>query len=298
MPLIIPFLSNEQQTQTDKWSHHEYAECIIFQELVNFPIVFKGGTALRLVHGSSRFSEDLDFDLAEPLDDKGRTELAIAIRDHLVQLGRRVNKVRGKGRYNRHFRVYYQYTDSPDFSKKPVLSHGTPLLPSVKIEIAEFRTKDHRTRTTFQSNAHKLVPEVNVEVYDIDFLMTGKINALFTRQEKGIGAMRGKRKVEGRDLFDFVEFGKGRNISWEYLDDFDKNHAQDEILYRKLAEVLKLIQEGDKLIMRDIQRMYPQNKRSFQDYFSLVVENLQSLNLPADSGFHDEIRILFQRFQH
>jgi predicted nucleotidyltransferase component of viral defense system len=47
----------------------EYWEVILLKDLLESPhgrnLVFKGGTALRLVYGSPRFSEDLDFALLE-----------------------------------------------------------------------------------------------------------------------------------------------------------------------------------------------------------------------------------------
>jgi len=47
----------------------EFWEVLILKGLFDSPegkfLIFKGGTALRLVYGSPRFSEDLDFSLAE-----------------------------------------------------------------------------------------------------------------------------------------------------------------------------------------------------------------------------------------
>lgn len=47
----------------------EFWEVLILREIFGSPegnfLIFKGGTALRLVYGSPRFSEDLDFSLAE-----------------------------------------------------------------------------------------------------------------------------------------------------------------------------------------------------------------------------------------
>jgi predicted nucleotidyltransferase component of viral defense system len=46
----------------------EYYEILVLRGISKFPesrgLIFKGGTALRLVYGSPRFSEDLDFSLA------------------------------------------------------------------------------------------------------------------------------------------------------------------------------------------------------------------------------------------
>ncbi len=47
----------------------EYFQHLFLSELYKFPdgekMLFKGGTALRVIYGSPRFSEDLDFSLLE-----------------------------------------------------------------------------------------------------------------------------------------------------------------------------------------------------------------------------------------
>ncbi len=51
----------------------EEYEMLILQKLMSDPLssvlVFKGGTALRLAHGSPRFSDDLDFSLLTPVSE-------------------------------------------------------------------------------------------------------------------------------------------------------------------------------------------------------------------------------------
>ena len=57
----------------------EYFQHVFLSELYKLPeakrLLFKGGTALRIVYGSPRFSEDLDFSLIEPDKDCGFVEV-------------------------------------------------------------------------------------------------------------------------------------------------------------------------------------------------------------------------------
>ncbi len=75
MPMIIPVSLAENHADSDE-QLREVAQIGLLQELQQFPLVFKGGTALRFLHGSRRFSEDLDFDVAADLSDGARHELA------------------------------------------------------------------------------------------------------------------------------------------------------------------------------------------------------------------------------
>ncbi|MBI1974120.1 nucleotidyl transferase AbiEii/AbiGii toxin family protein [Candidatus Micrarchaeota archaeon] len=45
----------------------KYVHALLLNELADYPVVFKGGTYLWLLHGLRRFSEDLDFTAAESL---------------------------------------------------------------------------------------------------------------------------------------------------------------------------------------------------------------------------------------
>lgn len=64
-------LSQKLQISLDYVVREEYEILIlkeIFESKYGSSLVFKGGTALRLVYGSARFSEDLDFTLIREID--------------------------------------------------------------------------------------------------------------------------------------------------------------------------------------------------------------------------------------
>lgn len=71
----------------------EYLQCVILEILFESPYAskfcFLGGTCLRIVHGASRFSEDLDFDNFN-MNDADFDSVAVLIHDGLERQGYRV----------------------------------------------------------------------------------------------------------------------------------------------------------------------------------------------------------------
>lgn len=120
--------SNESDAEKQ---YREAAQVMLVHELQQFPLVFKGGTALRLLHGSRRFSEDLDFDLALDMSDEERRVLMEQIRQHLYDKeGRwtRDKKINGSDQtFNYYFRAHYKI--------------GSNRPKSVKIEVSRFKSK-------------------------------------------------------------------------------------------------------------------------------------------------------------
>ena len=66
-PEILDRIARAQQTSIFPNIVREYAQHVFLTELYRLPgsehLLFKGGTALRIVYGCPRFSEDLDFSL-------------------------------------------------------------------------------------------------------------------------------------------------------------------------------------------------------------------------------------------
>lgn len=77
---IMDRIARAEQTSVFPNVVREYAQHLFLAELYRLPgsecLLFKGGTALRIVYGSPRFSEDLDFSLVSipPADIKSFTE--------------------------------------------------------------------------------------------------------------------------------------------------------------------------------------------------------------------------------
>src|SRR3990167_7676647 len=64
---VFERIARQEQTSVFPNIVREYAQHLFLAELYQLPgsekLLFKGGTALRIVYGSPRFSEDLDFSL-------------------------------------------------------------------------------------------------------------------------------------------------------------------------------------------------------------------------------------------
>jgi Nucleotidyl transferase AbiEii toxin, Type IV TA system len=161
---------------------------------------FYGGTALRILHGLDRFSEDLDFSLLKPNSEFDLEHYSSFLRDELAAFG---------------FDVRVDMVDKavPSPIKSAFLKANTrnellvvdipePLLRQIpkgqqikiKLEI------DTDPPSGFSTEARFVLLPVpfSVRAYSIPDLFAGKMHALLFR--------RWKTRVKGRDWYDFVWF--------------------------------------------------------------------------------------------
>jgi len=262
MPLIIKPQKASTESDTEK-QYREAAQAMLVHELQQFPLVFKGGTALRLLHGSKRFSEDLDFDLSLEMSDEERQVLTEKIRQHLYdkeERWTRDKKINGSEEtFNYYFRAHYKIE-----SNRP---------KSIKIEISRYKpTKNIQLVSLVnQPNADAL----KVRTYGLDILMTGKLNAIFTRHSQ----ITGKRTLQGRDLYDFIQFGQNRSITWKLLDDYRKN---EDWLPRKIKELVTLFEENKHEIVKDIQDLLPSGEQFNEESLYQFLDVMKTLNFPKN----------------
>ncbi len=149
-------------------------------------LAFQGGTALRLLYGLARFSEDLDFALEHPHSE-------VDLPRWLHTLSRRL---RAEGYPAELRRVRLQRTVASAFVHFPGLlyelglsSHPDESL-SVKIEVDTRPPAGATTRTTLVRRHDTLL---HVYHHDRASLLAGKIHALLQR-----------RWLKGRDVYDLV----------------------------------------------------------------------------------------------
>jgi hypothetical protein len=159
---------------------------------------FYGGTALRIFHGLERFSEDLDFSLAEP--------------DPSFNLGAYLDAVRDElGSYGFEMAVEQKQKSASTaiqsaFIKGGTLIHlikigsitppvsGIPKNEQLKIKI-ELDT-DPPPGATYEVK-YRLAPiPYSVRLYDQPSLFAGKLHALLCRNWKS--------RAKGRDFFDYL----------------------------------------------------------------------------------------------
>jgi predicted nucleotidyltransferase component of viral defense system len=167
---------------------------------------FYGGTALRIFYGLDRFSEDLDFSLAEH-------DSAFDLSSYLPALE---NEVRSYG-LNLKAEVKTKTKDS--FVQSAFVKGNTreqllyfypedsvaSLIPGNETVKIKFEVDTNPPPFAGYEKQYRLLPiPYEVRLYDAPSLFAGKIHAVLCRGWKS--------RIKGRDLYDFV-FYVSRNIS-------------------------------------------------------------------------------------
>ncbi len=159
---------------------------------------FYGGTALRLFHGLNRFSEDLDFSLKHP---DPLFELSVflpALEKEIRSYGLNfraevknksvdsdIKSAFLKGNTKEHMLMFY----ADEKRKRPI---GPGELIKIKLEV-DINPPDF---ASFETQYKTLPVPYETCLYDMPSLFAGKIHAVICRSWK--------RRVKGRDLYDFV----------------------------------------------------------------------------------------------
>lgn len=194
---------------------------IFYQQAGMDKVYFKGGTALRLVYSSPRFSEDLDFD--SPLADIGQIENAIiATLDEAQKDGVEVELDEAK-------ETSGGYLSTMRFS---ALGNVVP----IRIEVSFRNPKSQGTATLIGSD---LFPEYTIMQLAERELVRGKINALLDRQKP-------------RDFYDFYFLLRSRLLSEKSRETFEAVlKALQASSIRFDAELKVFLPKSQHMIIRD-----------------------------------------------
>ena len=161
---------------------------------------FYGGTALRILHGLDRFSEDLDFSLLRPDSayDLGRYSRALQL--ELAAFGFEVvvaskAKVGGTAIQSAFLKAD-TLKQLVEVRAGDAILEGIPKGKTIKIRLEV----DTIPPPGFDTEAKTLLNPIpfSVRVYSLPDLFAGKMHALLCR--------RWKTRVKGRDWYDFVWF--------------------------------------------------------------------------------------------
>ena len=169
-------LAIEQNTIVDnilKEHYQMYLLDLLFKSSFEKNLVFKGGTALRLVYGSFRFSEDLDFSLQGDVSFKDFKTTIKSIVNTLPE-------AKVKDIYDKHFTLYAQVMFTVDFKPIPI---------GIKIEVNK-EAKDYEHTVTLIKS-----PFNNIEV-------TGRVYTLEAILKDKVSIIENEIRREPRDLFD------------------------------------------------------------------------------------------------
>jgi hypothetical protein len=199
---------------------------------------FYGGTALRIFHGSQRFSEDLDFSLVRPDAEFDLSAYTAFVKEELGSFGLNMT-VEEKIKQNR------------SAVKSAFIKGGTQIhllkITSVKPPVSGVHP-DEQTRIKLEvdtnppGNAgyeikYRLTPvPYSVRLFDPGSLFAGKIHAILCRGWKS--------RVKGRDFYDYLWFlSKGTELNIRHLESrmVQSGHlSENEMLDKdKLMEFLQ-----------------------------------------------------------
>ncbi|MGI6394705.1 MAG: nucleotidyl transferase AbiEii/AbiGii toxin family protein [bacterium] len=174
---------------------------------------FYGGTALRLLYGLDRFSEDIDFSLLEPDRNFNIDDYTKAVRDELSSFGFAVTvnrKEKGNeaniesafikgGTLQNLMNIEVPEKIANRFNKNRVLK--------VKMEVDIDPPEGFATEAKYLFNP---IP-FSVNTYQMPFLFAGKMHAVLCRDRK--------TRVKGRDWYDLVWYvGKNAPLSLKHLE--------------------------------------------------------------------------------
>ena len=168
---------------------------IIFNSRLAPKLSFLGGTALRIVHGNNRFSEDLDFDNFQ-LTEKDFVQLTREIQNSLQMQGYDV-KIRNVMKSA--FRCYLK-------------------LPQVLFDNSLSNLKDEKILIQVDTEPHDFVykPEmVFLNKFDVFTQIFVTPPAILLSQK--IFALLGRKKAKGRDFYDVIFLLQKTKPDYEYL---------------------------------------------------------------------------------
>lgn len=212
----------------------EYLQYKILQSVFDSPygqkLSFLGGTALRIVHGNARFSEDLDFDNFG-LTQEEFGNMADVVRSDLESEG---YSVETKNIFKGAFRCYVR-------------------MPGILFEnkLSELREEKILIQLDTLSHGFEYAPEsvtLNkfevfsfIRVTPLDILLSQKIYAAFNRKRK-----------KGRDFFDIVFLLSKTKPNYGYLKE-KMGISDEEELRKKLS---KLCEEIDLSVLAEDVRSF------------------------------------------
>jgi len=198
-------------------------------------VYFKGGTALRFLFGSFRFSEDLDFTSLLT-----KSKLKILIDKTLQDL----NKEAGEISFKEEKTIAGAFTGRI-FQKLPEFNF--PL--TIRLDFS-LREKPFLTETSYLETIFPIGPFPQVSHLKIEELMVEKVRAILTRNK-------------GRDIFDlYFLLSKHILIDWKLVN-------KKKALYKKTADPNKLIKAisdfPQEEIRNDLTKFLPLTHRSLVD---------------------------------
>jgi predicted nucleotidyltransferase component of viral defense system len=169
---------------------------IIFKSKIAGKLSFLGGTAIKICHGSKRFSEDLDFDNFNLSEDEF-AEMSFIIKKELSLEG---YEVEIRNVFKGTFRCYIKIPKILYNNKLSDLE-GEKILIQIDTAPHDFRYKPNN----FLLENFEVFR--NIKATPADIILSQKIAAIF-----------GRKRAKGRDFYDVSYLMGITDFSFEYLD--------------------------------------------------------------------------------
>jgi hypothetical protein len=242
---------------------------------------FYGGTALRILHGLDRYSEDLDFSLLKPDPSFSLKPYGDALRRELASFGFEVNfEWRGKPAESRIESAFLKANTLRQLmivrADSTVLGaqHGREQL-KIRLEI------DTDPPGGFSTVSRPLLVPIPfaVNVYSLPDLFAGKMHAILCRKWKS--------RVKGRDWYDLVWYlGRHPELRLRHLEqrmrqsgDWTPDRALDRVdLLEALRGRIDVLEVGQ---ARDEVSRFVRDRASLEiwskDFFRQIIERLKAV---------------------
>lgn len=212
---------------------------IVFSSKYGDKLIFMGGTCIRIVHGSDRFSEDIDLD-NYGLSEKNFEDLMNIVKLELEKEGVNI-EIRSSFR-----NVYHCYIKFPHILFDNKLS---PLKDEkILIQIDRFRLKNKPKAISKILSKFDIFTEI--KIYPIETALSQKVHALLDR-----------KRAKGRDIYDIVYLYSFTQPDWSYLKKNLKIANQKELK----KELLKLFTKKDlQDLAKDVEPFLINSKKIIQ----------------------------------
>lgn len=230
----------------------EYLQCKILQYLMISPIahklVFIGGTSIRILHGSQRFSEDLDFDNFG-LQEAEFLDASHSIKKSLEREGLEVELVSSINKKVFHYKIKFPTL----FYKYGLSGHQNEKL-FIKVD-SEAQGIDYKVETRLLQS---LDVQTQVRCPSLGTLLAQKLVAYFDR-------------VQGRDLYDICFLRGLAEPNYDYLKAKIALSSRMELKDRILA---RLTEMDSTVLLRDIGRFlfFPERDLAYVNNFQQFVQ--------------------------
>lgn len=238
---------------------------------------FYGGTALRIVHGLQRFSEDLDFSLLKVNPDFSLEPYLKGIETEFSALGVSVS-IEGKNKTTAtaiDSAFLKPDTTWKELIIKEILPHeSVKMRPSIKIKIEV----DTSPPTGFSTEEKLMLQPFSfyVKCFTLPNLFAGKMHAILFRKWKG--------RVKGRDWFDlewYIRKGIPLNLDHLFLRSRDSGDWTEKSMTKDQLMTLlqnKIQSVSFKSLRQDVVRFIPDDeviKIWSPQYFNDLVKKIK-----------------------